>query len=106
LHVGASSIWVGGLVAIVLAGRRRELREPLMRRFSAVALASVAVLGATGVTRAFGEMTALGQVWGTSYGRLLVLKTGLFAALIAIGWLNRHRVLPSLTRAQRTCGGI
>ena len=102
LHVGASSIWVGGLVAIVLAGRRRELREPLMRRFSAVALASVAVLGATGVTRAFGEMTALGQVWGTSYGRLLVLKTGLFAALIAIGWLNRYRVLPSLTRAQRT----
>ena len=99
VHVAASSIWLGGLVALAVHVRRGTAREALVRSFSTLALISVAVLGATGVVRAFGELTAVQHIWTTSYGRLLVVKTMLLASLIAIGWANRYRVLPALMGA-------
>jgi hypothetical protein len=67
-----------------------------VRRFSTLALASVAVLATTGVIRAFGELTSVGHVWSTSYGRWLVVKSALLLALIAIGWANRYRLIPAV----------
>ncbi|MEP6812926.1 MAG: CopD family protein [Actinomycetota bacterium] len=99
LHVAASSIWFGGLVALALGAPRSAFREQVVRRFSALALVAVAVIGATGLVRAFGELSSFGQVWGTSYGRLLIVKTGLFGALVVVGWANRYRFVPALARS-------
>ncbi|MFL5926533.1 MAG: copper resistance CopC/CopD family protein, partial [Gaiellaceae bacterium] len=99
LHVAASSVWFGGLVALVVAARRGVFREHVVRRFSTLALVAVGVIGATGLIRAFSELSSIGQVWGTSYGRLLIAKTGLFVALIFFGWANRHRFVPALARS-------
>jgi copper transport protein len=93
VHVAAASIWLGGLVALGLALRRGERRE-LLRRFSNVAVASVAVLGISGVVRALSELRSVSQLWTTGYGRALVVKTVLLAALVVIGWMNRYRLLP------------
>jgi len=97
LHVAAASLWLGGLVALALALRVRDGHAATLRRFSNLALASVVVLAATGVIRALSELHSVSQAWTTGYGQLLIVKTGLLTALVAIGWINRYRLLPRLS---------
>jgi copper transport protein len=101
LHVAASSVWFGGVVALGVGARHGLLNERVVRRFSALALVSVGVIGATGVVRAFSELTSVSQVVHTSYGRLLLVKTGLLALLVLFGWTNRYRLVPTLARSER-----
>jgi copper transport protein len=96
VHVAASSIWLGGLLALALHLRRGDAPDAAVRRFSTLALVSVAVIAATGVTRAFAELTSVSHVWTTSYGRWLVVKSALLLSLIAFGWANRYRLVPTL----------
>lgn len=102
LHVAAAAVWTGGLVSVLvlLPVVRRDAVAPALRRLSALALGSVVVLGATGVTRAWWEVGALRHLWDTGYGRALLVKTVLLAGLVAIGWLNRRRL--RLERLRRT----
>jgi copper transport protein len=97
-HVGAASAWLGGLAALAVATGPDE-RAPAARRLSRVALVSVAVLAVTGGVRALIELDRVSQLWSTGYGRAILVKTALFAALVGIGWANRSRLLPSLARA-------
>jgi copper transport protein len=97
LHVGAASLWLGGLVALAFALRARGDRAAILRRFSNLALVSVLVLAATGVIRALSELDSVSQLWSTGYGRVLLVKTGLLAVLVAIGWVNRFRLIPRLS---------
>jgi copper transport protein len=97
LHVAAASFWLGGLVALGLALTGSVDRAPMLRRFSNVALVSVGVLATTGVISAFAELRSLEQVWSTGYGRLLIVKTALLAALVTFGWINRYRLVPRLS---------
>jgi len=97
-HVGAASAWLGGLAALAFATRADE-GAPAARRLSRVALVSVVVLALTGGVRALIELDRVSQLWTTGYGRAILVKTALFAALIGIGWANRSRLLPTLARA-------
>ena len=97
LHVAAASFWLGGLVALGLVLTGSGDRAPVVRRFSTVALVSVAVLAATGVIRALAELRSLEQLWSTGYGQVLIVKTALLAALVTVGWVNRYRLLPRLS---------
>ena len=96
VHVAAASIWLGGVLSLGLALRRGGDRGALMRRFSNVAVVSVALLGITGIIRACGELATFSQVWTTGYGRALLIKTALLVALVAVGWVNRYRLIPRL----------
>ena len=96
VHVAAASVWLGGLVALGLSLWSGSDHSRTLRRFSGIALASVVVLAATGVVRAFSELDALAQLWSTGYGRALVVKTALLAALVVVGWINRYRLVPRL----------
>ncbi|HEY2354741.1 MAG TPA: copper resistance protein CopC [Gaiellaceae bacterium] len=84
LHVLAAAAWVGLLLGIVVVGREG-------RRGVLLATAGVVVLGITGVLRAVFELTSLSQLWTTSYGQALLVKTGLVLAAVGIGWLLRAR---------------
>jgi copper transport protein len=94
VHVAAASLWLGGLVSLALALRGGADRRATLRRFSNLALVSVLVLAGTGVIRALAELDSVSQIWSTGYGRVLVLKTALLTALVAIGWVNRYRLVP------------
>jgi copper transport protein len=94
VHVAASSIWLGGLLALALHLRRSDVSDVAVRRFSSLAVVSVAVIAASGVTRAFAELDAVSHIWTTSYGRWLVVKSALLLSLIAFGWANRYRLIP------------
>jgi copper transport protein len=96
VHVAAASVWLGGLLALGLALRAGGDRGELMRRFSNIAVVSVAVLAITGVLRALSELASVSQLWTTGYGRALVVKSALLLALVGIGWANRYRLVPRL----------
>ena len=99
VHVAAASVWLGGLISLGLALRRSGDHALLLRRFSNIAVVSVIVLAVTGVVRALTELHSVSQLWSTGYGRALVAKTVLLAALVVLGWVNRYRLVPRLREA-------
>lgn len=90
-HVTAAAVWIGGLAALAMSlwAGDGSLRLPLARRFSGLALASVILLAGTGVGRALQELDSFSQLWTTGYGRAILVKTGLLAALIVLAARNR-----------------
>jgi putative copper export protein len=103
LHVIAGGCWVGGL-AFVLAAERgwrgydpsRTLLPVLVPVFSGVAVISVALLVVTGSLASWVHVTHLGALLSTGYGRLLLVKLGLVAAVMGLGAMNWKRLTPQL----------
>jgi len=56
------------------------------------------VLACTGVIQAYIEVRTLNALTHTTYGELVLLKTGLLGLLIGLGAVNRERVIPALRR--------
>jgi len=84
IHVAAAAAWAGVLLGLL------ALRMPPTRRAAVLAAAAVAVLAATGIVRASFELVAFSQLWTTSYGRVLLVKTALFLTALALGYLVRR----------------
>jgi copper transport protein len=85
LHVTAAAAWVGVLVGLL------AIRPPSPRRAAVLAATAVAVVAVTGIVRACYELVAVSQLWTTSYGRVLLVKTALFATALVVGYLWRTR---------------
>jgi putative copper resistance protein D len=94
VHQAAASTWVGGLVAAIAAGARagRDASAAWLRRFSGVAALAVAALAVTGVGLSLEYVASAGAAIGTSYGAMVFAKIALFAALLAMAWLNHRGV--------------
>ncbi len=92
LHVLAMSIWLGGLVGLVLAHADRERFEAVAARFSGVALGAVAVIVLTGTFQTVRQVPALGDLWNTDYGRLLLAKLAFFTLLLGLATWSRRVV--------------
>jgi copper transport protein len=88
IHTAAAAVWIGGVVWLALLAVRGNEAATTARRFAPIALAAIAVLGASGVARAAAELTSIDEVTSTGYGQLLVLKSVLFAVLLGAGWLT------------------
>jgi len=104
-HSASAAIWFGGLLAlafVVPRGADERERRVLARRFSTTALAAVIVLGLTGLGRALTELSAVSQIWTTSYGRALIIKSALFLPLLGVGWLNRVLLAGAFARLRRS----
>jgi copper transport protein len=103
-HIAAASAWLGGLAWLLAVAPHADVpgRRRATRRFSTVALVAVAVLGASGIGRAVTELSAVHQLWTTSYGRALLVKTGLFLPLLLVGFVNRTRLLDTFAALRRS----
>lgn len=107
-HVLAMGLWLGGIAALALlvpAGQRRLaegdgvlLLGAVARRFSPLALGCVLLLMLTGTVQSVVLLDDLGQLTGDPFGRVLLLKLGLVAAVCALGAVNRRGALPRLRR--------
>jgi putative copper resistance protein D len=94
LHVAAMSIWIGGLVALVVLSRRdREVVVQSLPRFSGLALLCFVAVGSSGVVGALTRVRTGEGLWDTSYGRVILLKAVLFVLLGVFGLVQRRRVL-------------
>jgi copper transport protein len=61
------------------------------------------------VLQAYIDVRSLHGLLHTTYGALILAKTGLLLALISLGWVNRQRVIPLLERivaASAAPGGV
>jgi putative copper resistance protein D len=106
LHVLASGAWVGGLPALglllVLARRYDDpawaaaARDATLR-FSTLGLVSVGTLLATGVVNSWFLVGSFRALVDTEYGRLLLIKIGLFAAMLSVAAFNRLLLTPRLS---------
>ncbi|MET9625409.1 copper resistance protein CopC [Streptomyces sp. NPDC006464] len=99
VHLLAMSVWLGGLAALFVALARAPLDTPVpgaaVVRFSRLALGSVAALAVSGVYqswRGLGSWEAL----ATPYGRILLVKTGVVAAMLAVAAYSRNRTRRSV----------
>jgi copper transport protein len=105
-HIASAAVWLGGLLSLVYvlprASDEGAARAAAVRRFSASALVAVIVLGLSGLGRALTELSAVHQLWTTSYGQTLLVKTALFASLVGLGWLNRTILIGAFARLRRS----
>jgi copper transport protein len=108
VHVAAMSAWVGGVALLTLAvpaatrlldpADRTRLLAAVVARFSTLALASVAALLASGVAQSVLHLDALANLVDTAFGRAILVKSAIFATLVALGAHNRRRSQPALAR--------
>ena len=96
VHVLAMSVWLGGLAVlatVLLPGRpAAEVRAPLTR-WSRVALLSVTAIVVSGGFQTWRQVGSLDALRSTDYGRMLIVKLVLFAALVAVAAFSREIVL-------------
>lgn len=90
LHLLAVATWLGGLTALLVALHKVPgIERTAIRRFSTVAFTSVLVLAGTGTYQAWRQVGSWSALTGTDYGRLLLLKIGLVAVVVAIAYTSR-----------------
>jgi copper transport protein len=107
IHLSAGSIWLGGLIGLLVlwftlgsANRARALNV-VVPRFSNVALVSVILLIASGTGSTIVHMPAINALWETSYGVAILVKIGLLSAALVFGAINLLRTTPSLVAGER-----
>lgn len=93
LHGAGAAFWTGALMPLGLALRRRGGdARPMLMRFSATILPVVGVLALAGIVLAVIQVEAPAALVETAYGRLLLAKVVLLAALFCLAALNRWRL--------------
>lgn len=105
LHLLAAGAWFGGLAGllVLLSTAARHGGPPwsliahaAARRFSTVGVVSVATLASTGLLSSWLLVGTPGLLPATDYGRLLLGKLALFAAMLGLAAVNRLRLTPRL----------
>jgi copper transport protein len=109
LHVAAMAAWLGGIAVLVLALRsatarlegadRTRLLAAVVARFSALAGVAIAVVLASGIAQGLVEVRTIDNLFDTAFGRAVLVKVVIFAAIVGLGAVNRRRLLPALARA-------
>lgn len=109
IHVAATVVWIGGLFALVAmflpATRRLDTNGRLaamvlvVPRFSVLALVAVELLVVTGLYHAWAHVSDPSALVSTAYGRTLLIKLLLIAAMLMPAAFNllviRRRLVPS-----------
>ncbi|MFT2015413.1 copper resistance CopC/CopD family protein [Streptomyces sp. 796.1] len=91
VHLLAVAVWLGGLVALLVA-LRTEARLPSLavRRFSQLAFGSVVALVVTGLYQSWRQVGSWHALTDTEYGRWLLVKVGLVVLLVAVAGYSRR----------------
>jgi putative copper resistance protein D len=88
LHHLGTAAWIGAMPFLLLAIARSDDKQQtslLVRRFSAMALASVAVLVTAGIGMAWFYVGSVNGLYGTSYGLMLLAKIYLLLLMLTLG---------------------
>ena len=98
IHVAAAAVWVGGLVLLAVAalaphpGEEEAPLRAMVARYSQWALGAVVVIAVTGGFAAWRQVGTWSAVTSTTFGRLLLAKTIIFAVLVTLASFSRRLV--------------
>ena len=91
VHFLSVSAWMGGLVTLVLLGRKWQSESSLVISwFSFTATISMPIMVATGVAQAWRMMEGFQNLFSTTYGTVLSIKVILVVIAIAAGTKARQ----------------
>jgi len=112
VHLLAASLWIGGLLTLVLLlpslirtlgdTERLATLARVVPRFSVLALGCVQALALTGFYQTWIHVDGPTTLGDTLYGRTLLVKLLLLLPLIALGAVSRLLLLPRLRAAAAT----
>jgi len=108
LHLLGAGIWLGTLFCLVAAGLGpagdRDVRSVarMVNAFSPLALAGAGLAITAGLLLGYAYLGDFPALWGTTYGRTLLVKLALLLVTLALGAWNWRRVRPALGSAQAT----
>lgn len=101
-HVVAAALWVGGLGALTwLTARHVSSWSTALAGYSRMAFGCVVVLAFSGTVAALTRVTSVGDLFGSAYGVVIVLKAMVLVTLAAVGLLQRRHVLARGVRGRR-----
>jgi copper transport protein len=93
VHLAATATWLAGLTAltVVLLRQRppRAGRDRTLMRWSAVATVAVGLLIGTGIAQSLRSINDIDELTATRYGKLLLIKVGLVAAMLLLALVGR-----------------
>jgi copper transport protein len=104
-HLAAGSIWVGGLVGLLVLWRstaellRVAALSFVVPRFSDIAFGSVLLLIGSGIGSSLQHLPTLASLWQTSYGKTLIAKIVLLGGAMLLAAVNLSRTKPRLAAA-------
>ena len=92
VHAVSASLWAGGVVAVATHALARTpgLGERI-RGFGVVAIASVVALGVSGLAAAFTRLGSISELVTSTYGRMLLVKSGLLVLALVLASVVRRR---------------
>lgn len=101
IHLIAAAVWAGGLLflALLLLRLRHVETVPsqdrlvlLLQRYSLSAQAAVFILALTGLFSSFVQLPTPSSLFATTYGRVLLVKLAIVAAIMALAYFNNRAV--------------
>lgn len=94
VHVAAAAVWVGALVplALLLAAGASEPATRALASVSRIIPWAVAALALSGGFLAAVQVREPAALWTTDYGRVLLAKLALVAAMLGLAAVNRWRL--------------
>ena len=99
MHLVGVTVWVGGLIAIVLL--RTRLGDEIARvvsRYSTMALWAFVLVAISGTINASLRLSGPVELLTTPYGALISVKTVILIGLGIAGAWQRRRIIPGLVR--------
>jgi copper transport protein len=106
LHLVAGSIWLGGLLGLLVLWRSLPVARRVaglivsVPRFSNVAFLSVLLLLGTGIGETVVHLPVLQALWQTSYGKVILIKIAILLATLPLAAANLLRSKPGLAAAR------
>ena len=109
LHLLAAGLWLGALAPLSWTmgaalfeekSRMDSAVATILLRFSRVGYLAVALLVGTGLVNGWFLVGSLPALTGTSYGRVLAIKIGLFFVMVLFAAANRYWIAPQLIGSQ------
>lgn len=103
VHVAAAQVWVGGLSALALClwWTAPELRRTAFLRFSKLATVLVVLVVGAGTYLTIRRLTAVTDLWETTYGNVLIVKLLLVALALLWGGFHHTFVRPVVEQPGR-----
>lgn len=98
VHLIGAAVWLGGLITLVFIAKAvdRARLATLVERYSTLAFFAFIGVASSGAVSAWMRVGTLEQLWGTGYGKIVLLKVVTLLALGVFGAIWRQRAIKKI----------